>query len=317
MAETNPVIEMEIQSTRPTISMSMARSSAAAREVIDDTAGSGVTDKAWSADKNTQEFNGKADKRDTVLETTLSCGRKGNTTVGSSSIAFGWNATASGQYSVAIGNNASATNTGAYAQGAYSKASGTNSHAEGGGTASGTMSHAESGSMASGNNSHAEGSYTRAEGNYAHSEGESTHATGRGSHAEGSTSHATANYSHAEGYTTYATGNNSHAEGNGTNASGLNSHAEGTNTTANHKSQHVFGEFNIPDDSTDDASQRGRYIEIVGKGTATNMRLNARTLDWDGNEWVAGRITSAIGTLKLGNTTITEVQLQALLALIN
>ena len=51
MADTNPVIEIELQPNRPTISLDMSRSSAAAREVIDDSAGAGVTDKTWSADK--------------------------------------------------------------------------------------------------------------------------------------------------------------------------------------------------------------------------------------------------------------------------
>lgn len=51
MADTYPVVEMTIQSNRPTVSIDMARSSAAARDVIDDTAGAGITDKTWSADK--------------------------------------------------------------------------------------------------------------------------------------------------------------------------------------------------------------------------------------------------------------------------
>ncbi|MBO7697088.1 MAG: hypothetical protein J6Y28_04905 [Acholeplasmatales bacterium] len=46
----------------------------------------------------------------------------------------------------------------------------------------------------------------------------------------------------------------------------------------------VFGEYNIQDNSSADISNRGTYIEIVGKGTASNARSNARTLDWNGNE---------------------------------
>lgn len=53
MADNVPVLEIELQSSRPTISMDMSRSSAAAREVIDDNAGAGVTDKTWSANKLT------------------------------------------------------------------------------------------------------------------------------------------------------------------------------------------------------------------------------------------------------------------------
>lgn len=81
-------------------------------------------------------------------------------------------------------------------------------------------------------------------------------------------------------------------------------------TIANHESQHVFGEYNEADPSQAEAYERGTYVEIVGKGTAYNARSNARTLDWNGNEWLAGNLT-------LGSTTLTEAQLQALLALLS
>lgn len=58
---------------------------------------------------------------------------------------------------------------------------------------------------------------------------------------------------------------------------------------ANHSSQFVFGEFNAPDPSTAPSGARGNYVEIVGNGTY-NSRSNARTLDWDGNEVLAGKI---------------------------
>ena len=119
-----------------------------------------------------------------------------------------------------------------------------------------------------------------------------------------------------------ASGLNAHAEGghyessggegsicHPTEASGSYSHAEGSFTRAKHKSQHVFGEYNVEDPSTASTEQRGTYVEIVGKGTNFNARSNARTLDWNGNEWLAGSLT-------LGNTTLTEAQLQALLALL-
>lgn len=66
----------------------------------------------------------KADKTDTVLLTTLSNGRKANTTVGLKSIAWGRNAEASGDYAVAIGNDPQATAEGAAAFGYGSKANG-------------------------------------------------------------------------------------------------------------------------------------------------------------------------------------------------
>ena len=58
------------------------------------------------------------------------------------------------------------------------------------------------------------------------------------------------------------------------------------------------------------------FAEIVGNGKNTTDLSNARTLDWKGNGWYAGGLTAAGGTLTLGSVTITEAQLQALLALL-
>ena len=69
---------------------------------------------------------------------------------------------------------------------------------------------------------------------------------------------------------------------------GTNSVAEGTETIAQRKSQLVFGEYNQADTGGSGATSRGTYVEIVGKGTADNARSNARTLDWSGNEVLAG-----------------------------
>ena len=78
---------------------------------------------------------------------------------------------------------------------------------------------------------------------------------------------------------------------NNNTASGDYSHAAGNSTIANHKSQYVFGEFNLADDSNNSANARGNYIEIVGNGTNDSARANARTLDWNGNEILAGDLT--------------------------
>ena len=155
--------------------------------------------------------------------------------------------------------------------------------------------------------SFAEGGYTEASGYYSHAEGSSTEASGYYSHAEGSSTVASGSASHAEGSSTLASGSASHAEGDYTKASGYASHAEGTGTIASGDSQHVFGKYNIPD--TDDT-----YVEIVGRGgDSDTSRSNARTLDWSGNEWLAGKITPAGGfsdgnngdyVLKLPDTTL-------------
>lgn len=88
-----------------------------------------------------------AEKADTILETTLSRGRKANTTVGTGSIAFGSNVEASGEYSFAVGNSTVASGSNSKAEGWGAIASGSNSHSEGNGT------------IANGSNTHAEGRY--------------------------------------------------------------------------------------------------------------------------------------------------------------
>lgn len=296
--------------------------------LIDDTAGTGTTNKAWSANKLTNSFAAKADKAGTVLDTTLSRGRKANTTVGTGSFAFGTNVEASGEYS--------------HAEGGDTTAGGAYSHTEGGGTiASGYTSHAEGGSTtASGNTSHAEGGGTTASGGTSHAEGGGTTASGNSSHAEGTGTTASGGASHAEGGGTTASGDSSHAEGGGTTASGNYSHAEGMGTVANGQNSHVGGMYNIADSytnwpewtsgteysvgdkvkitsgnivngyvcttaNTDSefisskwVNQNGRmnYAEIIGNGTSTNTRSNARTLDWAGNEELAGDLTVNKGT---------------------
>lgn len=127
---------------------------------------------------------------------------------------------------------------------------------------------------------------------YSFAEGSSTVASGIASHAEGNENTASANSAHAEGYNCVASGNYSHAQGNG--------------TIANHLGQTALGAFNL-EDGTADAGSRGTYIEIVGKGTSNNARSNARTLDWSGNEVLAGDLTIQ-GNVSLGLKTYSTTQ---------
>lgn len=138
--------------------------------------------------EETEELlSSKADKTNTVLETTLSRGRKSGTTAGTGSMAFGDTVTASGNYTNAEGRQTVASGTGA----------------------------------------HAEGYRTTASNSYSHAEGEGTAANGGGAHAEGYSTKATGNYSHAEGYSTNAKGTFSHAEGEGTVTKHRDQHALG------------------------------------------------------------------------------------------
>lgn len=131
--------------------------------------------------------------------------------------------------------------------------------------------------------------YKYAEGECSHSEGIYNIAANRGSHAEGSGTVANGIGAHAEGNFTSALGNYSHAEGSNTYATTY-SHAEGSSTIALGSTtipQHVEGKYNIPD-------YNQTYAHIVGNGTSS-ARSNAYTLDWSGNEVLAGKLTVGAG----------------------
>ena len=77
----------------------------------------------------------------------------------------------------------------------------------------------------------------------------------------------------------------------------------------NPKSMIIFNTAPANGDTIEVIYPAETYAEIIGNGTGDNARSNARTLDWDGNETLAGSLT-------LGSTTITEAQLIALLAML-
>lgn len=219
------------------------------------------------------------------------------------------------QNNIARGVNSHSEGSGAKAYGLRSHAEGYNTTAGSSLTASaGTNAHAEGqGSSAAGQAAHSEGASTMASGNYAHSEGNGTIASDLSAHAEGIASVASGEASHSEGNSSTALGDAAHSEGDFTVASGDNSHAEGSNTTAYGRSQHVFGELNIPD-PVGSSYMKGTYVEIVGNGE-NGITSNARTLDWEGNEKIAGSLT--IGMDTENEVTITPAQLTALLALLD
>lgn len=113
--------------------------------------------------------------------------------------------------------------------------------------------------------------------------------------------------SHVEGGMTAALGDYAHAQGQQSLAGGLASHAEGVGTIARNRAQHVGGEFNAEDPSAASSGSRGTFAEIIGNGTSDSARSNARTLDWSGNEWLAGTLTAAKGiNLSYAAATITK-----------
>lgn len=172
----------------------------------------------------------------------------------------------------------------AHAEGYRTTANGEGSHAEGyGSVAVKRAAHAENrNAVASGESSHAEGFYTNAVGDNSHAEGARTVASTFNGHAEGESTNAVGHSAHSEGRNTSAIGQASHAEGENTRAAGLDSHAQGTGTIASGPSQHVAGKYNLANEN---------LAEIIGNGTSGSNLSNARTLDWDGNGWYAGKIT--------------------------
>ena len=107
----------------------------------------------------------------------------------------------------------------------------------------------------------------------------------------------------------YIMGEDSVAEGLNTKTVGDYSYAQGYNTSALYRSQHVFGQYNIEDPATNtDWFQRGTYVEIVGNGSDISAS-NARTLDWDGNEILSGKLTlGSAGTNYNDAPTIQQVE---------
>lgn len=150
---------------------------------------------------------------------------------------------------------------------------------------------------ASGNSSIALGNGNSASGVAATAEGYHTIASGTHSHAEGSATQSTMDDAHAEGNNTQATAPTSHSEGRFTIAKGLSSHAQGYGTVASRLAQHVAGMYNIEDTQGANPYVEGEFIEIIGNGTMDNARSNARTLDWSGNETLAGDLTAKGGRI--------------------
>lgn len=117
----------------------------------------------------------------------LSINRKADTTIGSNSVAIGFNGTASAYCAYVEGDSNTASELDAHAEGRGTTASGKHSHSEGIGT------------TASGTGSHAEGVNTEASGMYSHTEGSSTVAKGFQTHAEGSGTIAAGSDQHVQG----------------------------------------------------------------------------------------------------------------------
>ena len=202
----------------------------------------------------------KANKKDTVLDTTLSRGRMANTTVGTASFAFGQAVEASGTYSHAEGQNT---------------------------TANGVTAHAEGYNTVAGDYAHAEGAISQAPTMYSHAEGFATQANGYTSHVEGIYNVASASYEHVQGtynydkglypawvsQRTYHIGDRVSNGNNGYEC--IVENADTSFTTAKWEK--------LP--------SNGPYAFVVGNGTKVGTeesRSNALALTWDGDLHLKG-----------------------------
>ena len=120
-------------------------------------------------------------------------------------------------------------------------------------------------------------------GNYGSALGANNVVTGNGGTAIGTQNEVTGNFAISIGSDNVASGFLSVANGSQNKATGNYSHATGIGTTAASENQTVIGAYNIADNN-------GTYVEIVGNGSY-NRKSNARTLDWSGNETLAGKLT--------------------------
>lgn len=158
-------------------------------------------------------------------------------------------------------------------------------------------------------------------------------APANGAFASGQCTTAKGNFSHTEGNWTLTESGFSHTEGDGGRNYARGAHVEGggTHADASQVLTHIGGVNNAICTGTgkqvtisrwlSDGTLRsvwtgtlGKYAEVIGNGDSNEARSNARTLDWDGNEELAGGLTLGLGTAD--EVHITPAQLKALLALL-
>ena len=124
---------------------------------------------------------------------------------------------------------------------------------------------------------------------------------------------------HAEGEGGRAMARGSHVEGGGNHApaSQVFTHVGGVNNATTNETGKTVSITRYNEDGTVAGTADrtlGKYAEVIGNGDSDQSRSNARTLDWDGNEELAGSITLGKGTAN--EVTLTAAQLKALLSLL-
>lgn len=205
----------------------------------------------WARAYALGEVEGKADKQDTVLNTSLSRGRKASTTIANGSIAFGNDVEASALYADAFGNNTKASAQGAFSIGYYANAEGEYSFAGG----KNTIADFECG--------FAEGTGTRAY-------GKNMHALGKYNAYD-----LVANWDEWVSETSYAVGDKVKV-------------TDGSTVTG-YICIEANSDVDFDDTKWEEADT-DIYALVIGNGTSDNARSNALVIAWDGTARYGGDI---------------------------
>ena len=230
----------------------------------------------------TTSIAGKADKQDTVLNTTLQVG-SGHTISGNFSTAIGIDSTVSGNGSLACGSNCTASGTTTFAQGTNTTASGTTAFAQ--------------------------GTEATASGNYSHAMGQGVVALAANQSVIGKFN-VQNNMSGIEIWSSSITYNLGDIV-----KFIITDAGNGVQETLYYKSNSNNNTNHMPLENTPHWSKIDYVdlIEIVGNGTSNSARLNARALDIDGNERLKGNLyvncnNDSTGGIMIGGTSNGEVQ---------
>ena len=216
-----------------------------------------------------------------------------NYTMGVNAVSLGSNTKASGQNSFAGGANTNATGEDSFAfgndihaDGKYSKATGYKQWAT-------SKEKLDANGTLDGN---ANGFITKdikVRWEDIRSDAESingSYQTGEGAEVSGAKHVVFGSRSVASGNNNLITGRDSHACNSNNEVYGNYSHAEGRGNQSWGNAQSVFGKYNDPL-KEEGVGDNNPYLEIVGNGTSSSARSNARTLDKFGNEKLSGNLT--------------------------
>ena len=212
--------------------------------------------------------------------------------IGNCSQALGYKARAFGNNSTAIGNNSNAEGIESYALGNSAKTTGTGSYAIGSGaSALGTFSFAmgSTGVDSEGNITYP----TKASGNYAYAFGMGSIASDMGAFAFGTQDTASGKFCTAIGDRTKASGRNSTAMGHVTNASGIASTAMGEGTVASGDYSSAMGK---------QTTAGGMYSTAMGVST-TASGMYSTAMGWSTTAIGNNSIAMGVLTQAKGNTS--------------